>query len=52
MAKIIRCEDGAIVRGSTDEELLANAWKHMRDVHPDLVDSFSNEQLLAMASEE
>jgi predicted small metal-binding protein len=52
MAKIIRCEDGAVIRGDTDEELLANAQQHMRDVHPDLAGSITPEQLLAMATEE
>jgi hypothetical protein len=52
MAKIIRCEDGAVIRGANDDELLANAQQHMRDVHPDLADSFGPEQLLAMATEE
>jgi len=52
MAKVIRCEDGAVIRGETDEELLANAQQHMRDAHPDLAGSFGPEQLLAMATEE
>lgn len=33
MAKVIRCEDGAVIRGETDEELLANAQQHIRDAH-------------------
>jgi hypothetical protein len=52
MAKVIRCEDGAVIRGETDEELLANAQQHMRDAHPDLAGSIGPEQLLAMATEE
>jgi len=28
VAKIIRCEDGAVIRDKTDEELLANAQQH------------------------
>jgi hypothetical protein len=51
MAKVINCEDGIVVRGETDEELLVNARKHIDEYHPDLVGQLSDEQLLAMAEE-
>jgi predicted small metal-binding protein len=51
MAKQINCDDGAIIRGANDEELLANAHEHMRQAHPDLATTLTDEQLLAMAVE-
>ncbi len=51
MAKVINCDDGVVVRGDTDEELLANARRHIADAHPDLVGKLSDEQLLGMAAE-
>ncbi|WP_158845680.1 hypothetical protein [Saccharothrix deserti] len=52
MAKIIRCDDGVVLRGETDEELLAAAFAHIRDAHPELDGSLTREQLLAMAVQE
>ncbi len=49
MAKVINCEDGFVVRGETDEELLANARKHLEEAHPELVGQVTDEQLLGMA---
>jgi predicted small metal-binding protein len=33
MAKVINCECGVVVRGDTDDELIAVAQKHAREVH-------------------
>ena len=33
MAKIMRCDCGHVVRGKTDDELVANVQKHTREVH-------------------
>ena len=51
MAKLINCECGRVVRGETDEELLANAEEHVNRDHPELVGKVSCEDLLAMAEE-
>jgi predicted small metal-binding protein len=51
MAKLINCECGRVVRGDTDEELLANAQEHVNRDHPELVGKISREDLLAMAEE-
>jgi hypothetical protein len=51
MAKVIKCQDGFLVRGASDDELVANAEAHLRDVHPELVGAVSRDQLLAMAEE-
>jgi predicted small metal-binding protein len=51
MAKLIKCECGYVARGETDRELLAEAEKHIRADHPDLVGRITEEDLLAMAEE-
>lgn len=51
MGKLINCECGRVVRGETDEELLANARAHVDRDHPELAGKISNEDLLAMAEE-
>jgi predicted small metal-binding protein len=51
MAKLINCECGEIVRGDTDEELLANVNAHVHGRHPELVGKLSREDILAMAEE-
>jgi predicted small metal-binding protein len=49
MAKIMRCDCGYVVRGETDDELVANVQKHAREVH-DM--DLTREQVLAMAQQE
>jgi predicted small metal-binding protein len=51
MAKLINCECGQVVRGDTDDELIANAEAHIDRDHPDLVGKISRNDLLAMAEE-
>jgi predicted small metal-binding protein len=52
MAKVIKCECGYIVRGDSDDQLVANAQRHIGDTHPDLVGQVSRDDLLAMSEEE
>jgi predicted small metal-binding protein len=49
MAKIMQCYCGYVVRGETDNELVANVRKHAREVH-DM--DITKEQVLAMAQQE
>ncbi len=49
MAKIMKCYCGQVVRGGTDDELVANVRKHAREVHDMEV---TREQVLAMAQQE
>ena len=49
MAKIMQCDCGQVVRGETDDELVANVQKHAREVH-DM--EITREQVLAMAQQE
>lgn len=51
MGKLINCECGYVVRGDTDDDLLDRAEEHVEQDHPDLVESLSREDLLAMAEE-
>ena len=46
MAKIIQCDCGYVVRGATDDALVAGAQKHAREVHQMEI---TREQALAMA---
>ncbi len=49
MAKIMQCDCGYVVRGETDDKLVANVQKHAREVH-DM--EITREQVLAMAQQE
>jgi predicted small metal-binding protein len=46
VAKIMQCDCGQVVRGETDDELVANVQEHAREVH-DM--EITREQVLAMA---
>ena len=49
VAKIMQCFCGHVVRGDTDDELVANVQAHAREVHDMEV---TREQVLAMAQPE
>jgi len=49
MPKVINCECGQMVRGETDDELVAKVEEHVRTAHPDLIGQMSREDILAMA---
>jgi hypothetical protein len=51
MAKLINCECGQVVRGETDDELIAAAEEHIDSNHPELVGKISREDLLGMSEE-
>jgi predicted small metal-binding protein len=46
MTKIISCDCGYVVRGDTDDELVANAQAHAREVHEMQI---TREQALSLA---
>lgn len=52
MRKVINCECGEVVRGSSDDELLAAVKTHLSRDHPELLATLSNEDILAMAEED
>ena len=47
MSKVIHCPCGYVVRGRDDDELVANAEKHVKEAHPGM--KATREQYLAMA---
>jgi predicted small metal-binding protein len=49
VAKLINCECGQVVRGETDDELIANAEAHINRDHPELVGKLSRDDILGMA---
>jgi predicted small metal-binding protein len=51
MGKLINCECGEVVRGNTDDELVAATETHIGRAHPDLVGKLSREDILGMAEE-
>ena len=51
MGKVINCECGHVVRGDTEDELIANAEAHVHRDHPDLVGKITRDDLLGMAEE-
>jgi predicted small metal-binding protein len=51
MAKVINCECGYVVRGETDDELVAAALAHLERDHPELVGRRSRADILAAAEE-
>jgi hypothetical protein len=51
MAQLINCECGEVVRGETEDELVANTEAHVQRDHPDLVGKLSRDDILGMAEE-
>ncbi len=51
MPRMIQFDDGTIVRGKTDGELVRNAEMHIRAAHPQLAGQLSRDEILAMAIE-
>jgi predicted small metal-binding protein len=51
VAKLLKCECGYLVTGTTDDEFLENAHAHLRDAHPDTVGKVAEADLLSMAQE-
>jgi len=52
MARIIVCECGTIVRGDSDQELLAEGRRHMASNHPAIAERITDEELFALSQEE
>lgn len=49
MEKVIRCDCGFVVRGGSDDDLVANAQRHASEVHQM---DITRDQALAMAEPE
>lgn len=52
MTKLINCECGQVLRGATDDELVAGVTEHVAEDHPELVGKISRADILAMAEED
>jgi predicted small metal-binding protein len=52
MAQKVDCPCGETIRGTTDDELVANVEQHVRQEHPDMVGTMSRDQILGMAQQE
>ncbi len=49
--KVFNCEDGVVITGADDDELVANARAHIAEAHPELHGKLSRDDILKMASE-
>ena len=45
MSRQIKCECGFVARGETDDEVVARIEAHIRDDHPDLVESLTRDEI-------
>jgi hypothetical protein len=53
MAMTFTCErDGVVLRGETDDELVATVERHVAVSHPDLVRKLSRADIVAAATQE
>ena len=51
MAKQITCECGTVLRGDSDEEVVARAEAHIQSDHPELVGKVTRDDLLGWIEE-
>jgi hypothetical protein len=51
MSRLVNCECGKVVRGASDDEIVAAVEKHVYEDHPELVGKLSREDILAMSEE-
>lgn len=49
---LINCECGFVARGETEEEVIGKIRDHMRQDHPDLLESVTQEDLLGWMERE
>jgi predicted small metal-binding protein len=48
MARQITCECGHVVRGDTEDELIALTFEHLRSDHPQLVDQITRDDIVGL----
>ena len=51
MPYVINCDCDYVARGETEDELVEQLNRHIEEVHPDMVGTVSEEDMLAMAEE-
>lgn len=45
MSRQIKCECGFVARGETDDEVVAQIERHVRNDHPDLADTLTRDEI-------
>jgi hypothetical protein len=50
--KVVHCPCGTDVQGESDDQLVENVEAHFASDHPDMVGSYSREQILGMAHDQ
>jgi predicted small metal-binding protein len=50
LMKLLHCPCGVLIKGRSDEEILANARAHLASEHPELRDEYTDEQILSMTT--
>jgi predicted small metal-binding protein len=48
MARQITCECGVVVRGDTEDEVVARTFDHLRSDHPQLADRLTRAEIAAL----
>ena len=51
MAYQINCDCGYVAKGDTEDDLIADAEKHIQSDHPDMVGKVTRDDLLAQAEQ-
>jgi predicted small metal-binding protein len=52
MAYVINCDCGYTARGETEDELLADAQRHIQSDHPEIAGEMTRERILEMAEQQ
>jgi hypothetical protein len=48
MDKVFRCQlDGLVMQGESEDDLVAQVERHLAEDHPELVGTFSRDEILA-----
>jgi predicted small metal-binding protein len=50
--KVVHCPCGVDVKGESDDQLVQSVEAHIETDHPDLVGSYSRDQILSMAQDQ
>jgi len=45
MSRQIKCECGFVARGETDDEVVARIQAHIRNAHPELVETLTRDEI-------
>ena len=51
MSLLVNCECGRVIRGETQDEIIAKVEEHVAEDHPQLVGKLSRDDITAMTEE-